>query len=82
MNYFIVLGNLLKFIKIIPTEDLIGYWNMAKEIIEKIDPEDVAFIAAALSKNHSAIWSDDRDFDQQNKILVFKTKDIINLLPK
>ena len=44
--------------------------------MEKIDPTDTIFIAAALSKN-AAIWSNDKDFQKQNKIDVFTTKDMI-----
>ena len=38
IEYFIVWENLLKFIKIIPAEDIIGHWYEAKEIMEKFNP--------------------------------------------
>lgn len=77
---FIVLFHyLLKFIKIIPTEEILQHWDEAKRIMEHIDPEDVTIIAAALSQENSIIWSDDAHFDQQKEILVLKTKDMIRL---
>ncbi|MEK6936841.1 MAG: PIN domain-containing protein [Nanoarchaeota archaeon] len=50
----------------------------AKEIMDKIDPSDTPFIAASLVRNFS-IWSDDNHFEKQNKIRVFKTKEIIKM---
>ena len=45
----------------------------AKKIMDNIDPKDTPFIAAALATN-SDIWSDDKHFEGQNKIKVWKTK--------
>lgn len=71
---------LFQFIKIIPSYELDNHLEQAKTIMEHIDIEDVTFIAGALSKENSAIWSDDKDFEKQTKIKVLKTKDILELL--
>ena len=55
------------------------YWEEAKKIMTQIDPEDVPFIAAALSQENAIIWSDDKHFDQQDRVLNLKTKDIVAL---
>ena len=55
------------------------FWDKAKEIMEDIDKEDVVFIAAALSQENSIIWSDDKHFEKQDKVLVLKTKDMVTL---
>lgn len=68
------------FITIIPTEEILSCWNEAKKIMEHIDPEDVPFIAAALSLDSAVIWSDDKHFDKQERVPHFKTKDIVALL--
>jgi len=47
--------------------------------MDKIDPDDTPFIAAALATN-SDIWSDDKHFQKQNKIKVWKTEDLIGLV--
>ena len=39
----------------------------AKEIMKSIDPEDVPFIAAALSQENGVIWSEDRHFEKQRR---------------
>lgn len=69
---------LFKYIRIVPTEEIEKNWSEAKKIMENIDPEDVVFIATALSISDSVIWSDDRHFEKQDKIKVLKTEDMIN----
>ncbi len=51
----------------------------AKKIMDRIDPFDTPFIAAALA-SHCGIWSDDEHFCQQTQINAWKTKDLIGLL--
>ena len=47
----------------------------AKEIMDKIDKDDTPFIAAALAAK-TDIWSDDGHFEKQNRIKIWKTKDL------
>src|SRR3989338_593398 len=79
LDFLKLFYTLLKFIKIIPNEELLDHWDEAKRVMEHIDPEDVTFIAAALSQEDAVIWSDDRHFEKQDKVIVLKTKDLINL---
>ena len=44
--------------------------NEAKEIMDKIDPSDTPFIALALVVENDGIWSDDRHFEEQNRIKI------------
>jgi len=50
--------------------------NMADEAIGDTDKKDVPFLALALEKD-AAIWSEDKHFDDQDKVEVWKTKDIV-----
>lgn len=72
---------LLKYVKIIQTEEIVFHREKAFEIIGKIDPDDVIFVATALAFN-SAIWSDDKHFKKQNKIKILTTKEIISFYRK
>ena len=54
----------------------------AKEIIGKIDEKDIQFVALALSIKNDGIWSNDKHFEKQNKIQIFKTANIINIINK
>ena len=51
----------------------------AFEIMKEIDPKDSPFLAAALAIN-AEIWSDDKHFDKQNLVKVWKTKDVVKFL--
>ena len=71
-------SNLLKYVAVIETEKIIRYRGEAFEIIGKIDKDDVIFIATALACN-GMIWSEDSDFQKQNKIKILTTKDMIKI---
>lgn len=51
----------------------------ALEIMKEIDPKDSPFLAAALATN-SDIWSDDKHFEKQNLVKIWKTKDLVKLI--
>ena len=75
----ILTKSILSCVKIISIQGLAPYLEHAREIMEHIDPEDVYFIAAALSQENAIIWSDDKHFDQQNEITCLKTNEIVFL---
>jgi len=74
-----IISILLSYIERVPTEEIMKNIEKARKIMEKVDPDDVIFIAAALTKN-AVIWSDDSDFQKQSEIKVLKTKDIIRMI--
>jgi len=74
-----IISILLSYIEMVPTEEIMKNIEKARKIMEKVDPDDVIFIAAALTKN-AVIWSDDSDFQKQSEIKVLKTKDIIRMI--
>jgi len=80
-GFNIILLRLLKYVRIIPTEVVAKFNEIANEIIGKIDPDDKLFIATALAFN-CPIWSDDKHFKKQDRVKVFTTKEIVKLLEK
>lgn len=75
-EFDVLLLRLLKYIRLIPTEIFVGFREEANKIMNKIDKDDVIFIACALAFDCS-IWSDDKHFKKQKEIKVFTTKDIL-----
>lgn len=73
-----LLLNLLKYVQIVKTEKIIDYKSRAFDIIGKIDKDDVIFIATALAYN-AVVWTDDADFQKQDKIKTLTTKDMIKV---
>ena len=49
-------------------------------MIKEIDKKDAPFIATSLAHNNCPIWSDDKHFKLQEKIKVYTTEELINLL--
>jgi len=50
--------------------------------MDKIDPDDTIFVALGLSIKNNGIWSDDKHFEKQDRIKVWKTKDLLNYINK
>src|SRR3989338_3118761 len=71
---------ILKYVRIIPTEQIKHYRNEAWEIIKDHSPEDVMFIACALAFDGSILWSDDKKLKRQNKVTVLNTSEILKIL--
>lgn len=71
--------HLLRQISLVPDELIHKNLGKSRIIMDKIDPKDTVFIAAALSQN-AIIWSDDKHMSKQNKVTVFPTRIMVNLL--
>ena len=67
---------------IVPLDDFKKYLPKANEIIGNIDKYDIPFLALTLSFKNDGIWTNDKDFDKQNEVEVWKTKDLIKILEK
>lgn len=78
-SFDLILQKLYEKMAVLNEEIIKKYGEEASEIMDKIDPDDAPFIAAALATN-SDIWSDDFHFQRQKKIKIWKTKDLVSLL--
>ena len=76
-EFYIALGILKEKINIVPLTDLIEYLPRAQEICP--DPNDEAYFTLALKLN-CAIWSNDKELKNQNKIKVYSTKDLLEVI--
>jgi predicted nucleic acid-binding protein len=70
---------LFKDTEVVPRKEFEHKIGQANELIGDTDSDDVPFVALAL--HHDAdIWTDDTDFEQQDKITVWKTHELVNHL--
>lgn len=77
-EFLILLIRLFSRVTLISRRRLLEYREQARKIMSLIDDEDSIFIASALSLGEEAIiWSDDRHFDRQNRVKVWKTEEVI-----
>ena len=79
LNFEILIEKIVKKCIFIGDKKLVGNWQEAIGIMDKIDPNDTAFIAAALATG-ADIWSDDPHFAKQKKIKIWKTSDLAKLV--
>ncbi|MBN1389006.1 MAG: hypothetical protein JXA22_00005 [Candidatus Thermoplasmatota archaeon] len=79
-EFDLTLTALIERISFVPESDFIGYMDQAEEIMKDIDPKDSPFLAVGLSSKVHGIWSEDKDFDEQNIIRRYSTKDMIDIL--
>ena len=52
----------------------------ANEIMKDIDPDDAPFLALALSFDNDGIWTNDKDFERQSVVRVWKTHELLTLM--
>lgn len=75
-------GLITENIIIMEKEDYLEKLNEADEIIGSIHKGDVPFITLALSIPNNGVWSEDKHFEKQERIKIWKTKDIIEMIDK
>ncbi len=75
-----LLNTLLENLILVPIDEYEKKMDEGIKIIGNIDDKDTQFIALALSIENDGIWSNDKHFEKQKKIRVFKTIDILNFL--
>lgn len=79
IEFIQAISSLLNHMKIIRYEEICDYYNKAFEIMNKIDHEDIIFIATALAFN-AVIWSDDAHFKMQDKVDSLTTEEMKSYL--
>ena len=69
---------LLEYVTVVPLDEFKDSWAEAEQISP--DPDDVEYLAVALSLG-CAIWSKDSDLkEKQSRVNVFSTSDLISFL--
>jgi predicted nucleic acid-binding protein len=68
---------LFQYIETVPADDIYPQIERAEQAIGDIDPDDVLYLACALTVD-AGIWSDDDDFREQGLVPVYSTADVID----
>ncbi|MEK6811575.1 MAG: PIN domain-containing protein [Nanoarchaeota archaeon] len=79
-NFDELLAKLIVYVNIIPNEKIELYKDKAKQIVESIDPDDAPFFATSLAFGSCPIWSQDGKLKEQKEVIVYNTKEILDLL--
>ena len=75
-EFRLVFNRIMRNASVLRDDFIRPFMQEAKGIMDDIDKKDTPFIAAALATN-LPIWSDDKHFEKQNKVKIFKTKDLV-----
>ena len=70
----------LENINIIPEEKVKKKMEEAIKIMENIDRNDSPILACALVVPNDGIWTEDKHFEKQTKVKVWKTEELITIL--
>ena len=76
-EFFKMVETLKRRIVMVPLEELVPYVEEAENITPDID--DMAYFALAL-KFKCPIWSNDRHLKNQDKVMIYSTEDLLNVL--
>lgn len=80
-EYEKLLESLIESILLIDSDKFLYKLDEAKKIMIN-DIEDVPFVALALSVENDGIWSEDKHFEKQDKIRIWKTREIVDIIGK
>ncbi len=72
----LLLDELQSHLTVVPESEIV-HREEASRIMDHIDPEDTLFVALALSTHNDGIWSEDKHFEKQTRVRVWKTKELI-----
>ena len=71
-----LLSLVLEEVEILPIDSYSSELQKAEDLIGDEDTKDIPFLAVAIAKE-CQIWSDDRDLQEQNRVEVKTTEEII-----
>jgi predicted nucleic acid-binding protein len=74
-----VLDALLGRTRFVEEGQVLSRWREAEKAMNKVDEDDVPFVAAALAARCDGIWSDDRHLKRQSKVRVWTTREVVRL---
>jgi len=74
------LHSVLSRVQVVNDAVMVPHFEEAKAVMDPIDPADTRFIALALSSPNDGIWTEDRHFERQNVVRVWKTAELLQLI--
>ena len=67
---------IMETITIVPERKIKRYLKKAIDIMNDIDRDDAPILACAFAIPNEGIWTEDKDFDKQLHIKIWKTKEL------
>jgi putative PIN family toxin of toxin-antitoxin system len=67
---------LFQVVQTIPLDRYKSFIKKGLKVMGDIDKDDAPFIAIAMALHADGIWTNDKDFEKQDAVRVWKTKDL------
>ena len=79
-DFNFLLLTLLEKVTLVPFKEFQEKYKDAVKIMSNIDINDSAFIALGLALKADGIWTEDKDFYEQNILKVYSTNELFSLI--
>ena len=76
-TFDVLISWLYENIETVPMRQYKNALKEAERLIGGRDKKDAPFLALAIAHKADGIWSDDKDFEAQKKVRIFKTKELL-----
>ena len=76
-EFSLLIELLFEYISIVPKEEYKDYFQKATKLIDDVD--DISFIALYLAKSADGIWTDDKHFKKDKKIMIYRTSELAKI---
>jgi len=76
----LLISLLFEKITILEEKTVLKKMSYALEIMKNIDIKDAPILAAALCFENEGIWTEDKHFDRQDLVKVWKTSDLLKFM--
>ena len=81
-EFEVLIVSILAKVIVVPIDDYKNEIKEAYDIMKDTDPDDTPFLALAMNLRCDGIWSNDSDFENQNRVNIWKTENMVQFLPK
>ena len=79
-RFYFGLRLVLSRVRLVDGVESLPAFQLAERVMEPIDVDDAPFVALALSIENDGIWTEDRHFEKQNVVRVWKTAELLGLI--
>ncbi len=76
----LILTILMEKITLIPFQQFRVEFDLALDIMKIVDEKDSAFLAIGMLLKLDGIWTEDKDFQKQNVLNVYSTKELLDFM--
>ena len=74
-----LIETIFTYVDVVPRSEVLGSLHEASRCMRDVDPDDALYLATAIERD-ATIWSDDRDYREQELVPVTTTGEMVDRL--